>query len=59
MNQKQNLPVEIYEALGETSLLLQGFKPTAVLFTYMNTRGVVVLVYRHGLLEYSVRPAQN
>ena len=35
MNQNQNLPVEIYEALGET--------PPAVLFTYTGTEQIQVV----------------
>ena len=34
MNMKQNLPLNVYEALDETRLLLEGFQPAVLIFTY-------------------------
>ena len=31
---KQNLPLDVYEALDETRLLLEGFQPAVLIFTY-------------------------
>ena len=43
MNNNQNLPPEIYEALGEKNLLREGFKPAALIFTYTQTKHVQVI----------------
>ena len=34
MHMKQNLPLDVYEALDETRLLLEGFQPAVLIFTY-------------------------
>ena len=42
MNQ-QNLPEDVFKALGEKPLLMTGFKPTALIYTYTHPKHVQVI----------------
>ena len=65
MNQ-QNLPEDVFKALGEKPLLMTGFKPTALIYTYTQPKHVQVIeIEKYDLVcsdvdkEVVLRPSKN